>query len=699
LFWSTGTSTKTDGDSIVKKIQALARTHTPRQSKKKEADPDSQEREAPSSSKRESEESKSEQAVHELTVEESIKSVVTRSARKKKAPVITPQTARISRPTAKSAPSKSTKDEEADDESEEKQDPPKVKVHKVEVKSSKKGVKGDKSDKKEVRSDKSDDESEEKQDPPQVKVHKVEVKSSKKGAKGDKGDKKEVRSDKSERKSAKKTAKVDAIDVITPIETEGATSELLTLPARTTRSLRSSTPQAAAKVRSRERAPLTPVQLDRLPKPVTNVVVKSPRKGLLSICGLSSSTKVNLDKPIKVDWLEGSSVEIKPKVRIFRKQLFGFGYGQFGQIGYLLNVKCSNKALQIRTPVSFGKMSGSYNHTALIGTDGQLYTFGQNDLGALGRDPVDLTHAYFANAHCRPVPEANDVRQVATGSTFTVWIDKSGRLFAVGGLRPNDQEECGLSPETDKPSYSRKLIAEQCRQVVCGEKFVMFVNSDKQLKTFGVNDKGQLGRPLFHPNLTDLRPEVVTFGSGLVKVKAIWAGYNSAFALSEDEQLFAWGDNNEGQLALGSEECVRATVHQPQEVTFISKNQVKVKKVTAGRHHTLALDDQGRLFSFGSNRYGQLGSNCCSTSAQTRKSLPMLVESFLNEEVVDIACGQFNSYCLLKNGEALVDFSVLFQINPLFFPRFRNPQEIFTAGECRITSWECETFINIRWLL
>lgn len=81
--------------------------------------------------------------------------------------------------------------------------------------------------------------------------------------------------------------------------------------------------------------------------------------------------------------------------------------------------------------------------------------------------------------------------------------------------------------------------------------------------------------------------------------------------------MYAWGYNGVGQLGIGN------TVNQPVpvRVTGVLQNVV-IKKIVSGYSHTLALSDFGKMYSWGGNSYGQLGSGDKSNSA-----LPALINS------------------------------------------------------------------------
>ncbi|HCX71935.1 MAG TPA: RCC1 repeat-containing protein, partial [Firmicutes bacterium] len=122
---------------------------------------------------------------------------------------------------------------------------------------------------------------------------------------------------------------------------------------------------------------------------------------------------------------------------------------------------------------------------------------------------------------------------------------------------------------------------------------------------------GQLG-----DDTTDIRSTPVQVGD-LSNVTAITAGMSHTVALKNDGTVWAWGRNDMGQLGDGTTSTPRLT---PVVVSGLSN----VTAITAGLSHTVALKDDGTVWAWGYNAYGQLGDGTTSD-----RSAP--VQVFLNQ--------------------------------------------------------------------
>lgn len=72
--------------------------------------------------------------------------------------------------------------------------------------------------------------------------------------------------------------------------------------------------------------------------------------------------------------------------------------------------------------------------------------------------------------------------------------------------------------------------------------------------------------------------------------------------LLEDGKVFAVGKSTRGALGLGEEKLEASKF---EELAF--PNAAKIVKISCGDDFNLALDETGKVYSWGYNRSGQLG--------------------------------------------------------------------------------------------
>ena len=142
------------------------------------------------------------------------------------------------------------------------------------------------------------------------------------------------------------------------------------------------------------------------------------------------------------------------------------------------------------------------------------------------------------------------------------------------------------------------------KQVVGGGGFSLALKSDGTVWAWGNNDCGQLG------NGTTVKSVVPVKVKNLSNIIAIAAGYDHCLALSRNGTVWAWGGNSRGQLGNGLFEddygygsTVPVQVLGPGGNGYLSG----VKAIAAGYQYSMALMDDGTVWAWGDNRCGSLG--------------------------------------------------------------------------------------------
>ncbi len=92
-------------------------------------------------------------------------------------------------------------------------------------------------------------------------------------------------------------------------------------------------------------------------------------------------------------------------------------------------------------------------------------------------------------------------------------------------------------------------------------------------------------------------------------------------------QVFSFGNGDDSQLGHNNQSCIAL----PQQISIFkgANGPVKISQVSAGYDHSLLLSDDGQVFAFGNGTYGKLGLGC-----QTAKSVPTLITALQDKNVV-----------------------------------------------------------------
>ncbi len=119
------------------------------------------------------------------------------------------------------------------------------------------------------------------------------------------------------------------------------------------------------------------------------------------------------------------------------------------------------------------------------------------------------------------------------------------------------------------------------------------LKSDGSIWAWGNNNSGQLGDGTLIEKIAPVR-----IGNSL-DWKILTAGYYHTLGVKQDGTLWAWGENENGQLGDGSRIDRLIPKQIGSDVNWINAD--------AGAFHTLALKIDGSLWAWGYNLKGQLG--------------------------------------------------------------------------------------------
>ncbi|KAM6195742.1 LOW QUALITY PROTEIN: RCC1 domain-containing protein 1 [Sarcoramphus papa] len=245
------------------------------------------------------------------------------------------------------------------------------------------------------------------------------------------------------------------------------------------------------------------------------------------------------------------------------------------------------------------------------------------------------------------------------------------RALPPGPRRPLPLLPGGFA--TPRPPFFTALPGGvRARRLALGYEHALVLGTDGEAFAWGGGRHGQLGHGTLE---SELQPRLVEALAG-VPMQAVAAGGWHSASVSEAGDLYMWGWNESGQLALPSKALAEERAQnedmgagdaelmprqeQPaaEDAAFISiqafpalldlPQDVEVSKVSCGSRHTAVVTRGGELYTWGWGKYGQLGHGDNASSDQPRRVEYLVAEGLRAEEVV---CGPWTTYiCVLEPG-------------------------------------------------
>jgi alpha-tubulin suppressor-like RCC1 family protein len=224
------------------------------------------------------------------------------------------------------------------------------------------------------------------------------------------------------------------------------------------------------------------------------------------------------------------------------------------------------------------------------------------------------------------------VTDVAAGLYHSIALKNDGSVWAWGN---NEDGQVGDGTFIQK-NNPVKIITTGVKAIAAGHSHSLILKNDGTVWTWGDNTYGQLG--IGSGSSVPLHTTTPVQVLGLTNIFAIASGYDHSIALKNDGTVWAWGSNGWGQL--GTASSVKGIAAKMNRLAGIVA-------IAGGENHTLALKDDGTVWACGINNDGELGD-----STYVYKSTPVRV--FGLTDVVAIEAGMSHSIALKNNGKVWI---------------------------------------------
>ena len=270
--------------------------------------------------------------------------------------------------------------------------------------------------------------------------------------------------------------------------------------------------------------------------------------------------------------------------------------------------------------------AGGAHTCAIDALDTQVWCWGRGNAGQLGSTPL-------VDKPPSQVPALTGVTAIAAGGAHTCAI-AAGAVHCFGA-NANGQLGDGTTADRATPPTTTALgtPAAPAAEIAAGDAHTCAVDGAGKVWCWGRGDEGQLG-----DGGSDDRPAPVAVALGAVTARpgAIAAGSAHTCAVTAAGELACWGRDDRDQLGPAT-----AAPSTPRIVAGVSD----ARAVAAGGAHTCAIaGDARRVWCFGANDHGQLGTGDITASREMPVAIPGL------EDVQEITAGAIHSCARRADG-------------------------------------------------
>lgn len=235
--------------------------------------------------------------------------------------------------------------------------------------------------------------------------------------------------------------------------------------------------------------------------------------------------------------------------------------------------------------------------------------------------------------------EPIEFTQIAVGGGYTVAIDVDGNAWGWGA---NNLGQLGDGTTVNRNTPVKVSGGHQFKQISAGTNHMVALDANGDAWTWGYNRYGQLGNGTSGSATNSNTPVKVSGGH---KFKQIMAGTYHTVALDTNGDAWAWGYNRSGEL--GNGKSGSSTKNDSNTPTQVAGGR-KFKQIATNSHNTIAIDTDGAAWSWGDNRYGQLGDGTSGT--ENSRNTPVKVSG--GHKFKQISNGFIHTVAIDTNGDA-----------------------------------------------
>lgn len=269
------------------------------------------------------------------------------------------------------------------------------------------------------------------------------------------------------------------------------------------------------------------------------------------------------------------------------------------------------------------------DYSIILSNDNKLYSIGANDFGQLG-DGTIINKYSIIEMDKTSLGNENIDKVISSG--FSTYILSNNNIYSCGS---NIYGQLGTADEFDSYVLGKikinMLNGETINKIDAGQNFFIVLTSNNKLFSCGYNYYGQLGYGDF--NDKDILTEMNLSNLNNVYPIDFKCGDNYTIVLANDYSIYSCGLNQYGQLGIGNK--INQNILVKMNLTNLTSLP---QQISCGTVHTAILTSNNEIYFCGYNGYGQFGND------QTLNDNLIPIKTNLNNIMPNkISCGGFHT--------------------------------------------------------
>ncbi|XP_077988697.1 putative E3 ubiquitin-protein ligase HERC1 [Glandiceps talaboti] len=275
--------------------------------------------------------------------------------------------------------------------------------------------------------------------------------------------------------------------------------------------------------------------------------------------------------------------------------------------------------------------SSAKENSSVVSENSEVYVWGSNSSHQLAEGSQEkILQPKLAPSFANSI-----VIEAGQYCTFVTSVDGSVRACGKGSYGRLGLGDSNNQPQLKKLNFETHVIR-KISSSKGSDGHTLALTAEGQVFSWGDGDYGKLG----HGNSsTQKYPKLIQGPLTGKVVRCISAGYRHSACVTEDGELYTWGEGDYGRLGHGDSNS--------KSLPTLVKDISNVGQVSCGSSHTVAVSQDGRtVWSFGGGDNGKLGHG-----DTNRVYKPKIIEALIGLYVRKVGCGSQSSLALTSTGQ------------------------------------------------
>lgn len=192
------------------------------------------------------------------------------------------------------------------------------------------------------------------------------------------------------------------------------------------------------------------------------------------------------------------------------------------------------------------------------------------------------------------------------------------------------------------------------KQVACGACNTAIVTETGQVWTWGEGLEGNMGSHGDHSDPSKKQTPRIVEKLEMAFIVQVACGGAHTVAVTDNGMIYSWGYNKYGQLGINS----RTNAKEPRKLMPGPQagNERSFRQVSCGHNHTLAINRAGQAIAWGCGKQGQIGMGSDDDDEKNKKIdkdelEPTIIPSLKDKKMISVSAGAIHSCFVTEEGE------------------------------------------------